>query len=73
MAKEFPTELLNKYYSEAVELCDAETSMFCYFGRLTTGLHTMHCSRFASKVKSKCKELAMETVNPLYEFLKESK
>lgn len=28
------------------------------YGRLATGLHTMHCRRFASKVKSKCKELA---------------
>lgn len=58
MAKEFPTELLNKYYARGVELCDAETPMVCYCGRLATGLHTMHCSRFSSKVKSKCKELA---------------
>ena len=57
-SKEFPTELLNKYYARGVELCDAETPMVCYCGRLATGLHTMHCSRFASKVKSKCKELA---------------
>ncbi len=58
MAKELPTELLNKYYARGVELCDAETSMFCYCGRLATGLHTMHCARFANKVRSKCKELA---------------
>ena len=57
-SKKLPTELLNKYYARGVELCDAETSIFCYCGRLATGLHTMHCSRFASKVKAKCKELA---------------
>lgn len=58
MAKEFPTELLNKYYARGMELCDAETPMICYCGRLASGLHTMHCSKFRSKVKSKAMQLA---------------
>ena len=61
-SKELPSELLNKYYAREVELCDAETSMFCYCGRLATGLHTMSCRKFASHVKSKCKELAKAAV-----------
>ena len=57
-SKEFPTELLNKYYARGVGLCDAEIPMVCYCGRLSTRLHVMHCNKFASKVKSKCMELA---------------
>ena len=58
MNKELPTELLNKYYDRGLELCVAETPVFCYCGKSSVGFHTMRCSRFASKVKLKCKELA---------------
>lgn len=58
MSKEFPTELYNRYSPRAIELCDGETSMFCYCGRLATGLHTMSCRKFAAKVKSKAMQLA---------------
>lgn len=57
-SKELPTEIMCKYYSKAVELCYAATPMFCYCGRIATGLHTMHCTKFAATVKAKCEELA---------------
>ena len=58
-SKEFPTELLNKYYARGVDLCFDASPIVCYCGRLApTRLHIMHCHKFASEVKSKCKELA---------------
>ena len=58
MPKEFPSELLNKYYARGADLCVSEIPIFCYCGLPSTISHIAHCRTFAAKVKSKCKELA---------------
>lgn len=58
MSKPLPPDLFAKYYPRAMELCDEQTPLFCFCGKLASGFHTMHCSKFQSKVKSKCVELA---------------
>lgn len=59
--KKQETELLNAIrtshpalYDEArksaLDRADSETSIFCYCGRLATGLHTVNCRRFREKL-----------------------
>lgn len=45
---------------KAIEKCDDETPMKCYCGRLATGFHTEHCSKFQAKVTKYTKEILKE-------------
>lgn len=44
--------LYDKAKVDAIKICDEQTAFFCYCGRLATGLHTLNCCKFQSKVKS---------------------
>ena len=54
-------EEYNKARLEAIETLDGLTPMFCFCGKLATGLHTDHCRKFQSKlddlILSKCGHL----------------
>lgn len=41
-----------KVRQETKDELSARQSMFCFCGRLATGLHEMNCSRFRNKVTS---------------------
>lgn len=41
-----------KARSEAEKEQDEVTPMFCFCGKLATGLHTNHCNKFQEKLKT---------------------
>lgn len=48
--KDIPFEFKTSNWNKAVEFCDNQTTMFCYCGRLATGLHTNNCKKFIEHV-----------------------
>ena len=49
--KDIPFEFVIENWNKAVEFCDNQTSLFCYCGRLATGLHTNSCKKFIAHVQ----------------------
>lgn len=54
-------EEYNKARKEAQDTLDELTPMFCFCGKIASGLHTSHCKKFQSKLNdlilSKCGHL----------------
>ena len=48
--KDIPFEFKTSNWNKAVEFCDNQTTLFCYCGRLATGLHTNSCKKFIEHV-----------------------
>jgi len=44
--------LYDKAKMDAIKTCDEATPVFCYCGKLATGLHTYGCRKFQNNVKS---------------------
>ena len=51
-----------KFRNQAVDICDSETSIFCYCGRLATGFHTQQCRKFRSHVRKQIVKLYNESL-----------
>lgn len=48
--KDIPFEFVTENWNKAVDFCDEQTSVFCYCGRIASGLHTNNCKQFISHV-----------------------
>ncbi len=42
----------SKAKEEAIKELDEQTPIFCFCGRLATGLHTMNCGKFRKKMET---------------------
>ncbi len=48
--KDIPFEFVTENWNKAVDFCDRQTSIFCYCGRIASGLHTNSCKQFIAHV-----------------------
>lgn len=48
--------------NKAVDICESETSIFCYCSRLATGFHTQQCRKFQSHVRKQIEKLYNESL-----------
>jgi hypothetical protein len=51
---------MKDYRLEAENNLDEKTPMFCFCGRLATGLHTSRCSKYQKKLELEIKRLKKE-------------
>ena len=45
-----PLDFRLKHYNNVVDILDSQTEIFCFCGRLATGLHTKCCKKFQNKI-----------------------
>lgn len=54
---DIPTEFVCAHSTEIENACDEETSLWCYCGRIATGLHTSTCRQYRKHYMTKMEEL----------------
>lgn len=54
---DIPLNFTIAHRTEIQKQCDNETSLFCYCGRLATGLHISVCSQYRKHFQTKMEEL----------------
>lgn len=60
--KNVPTSFVLENWQNAVNHCDEQTTIFCYCGKLATGLHTSSCKKFLRAVQNFITERYKETI-----------
>jgi hypothetical protein len=55
--KDIPMDFVCAHRTEIECACDKETFLWCYCGRLTTGLHTSTCRQYRKHYQTKMEEL----------------
>lgn len=61
--KDVPTNFVLSNWNNAVEHCDKQTSMFCFCGKIATGLHTSSCKTFLRAVQKFITERYKEKIS----------
>lgn len=60
--KDIPLEFVTAHRLEIEDKCDKETSLWCYCGRLATGLHTSTCRQYRKHFQIKMEEAYNDSI-----------
>lgn len=52
-------------YNKALEIVDSKTTMFCFCGKLATGLHTSNCKKFRKELEKEYLKITKNNIDEI--------